>query len=50
MTEKKDIKKSEEEKNTKNGEYCGIEEFNGKKFNTCKGEEIVEDGYMNPDK
>ncbi len=51
MTEKKekDIKK-EEEKNIKDGEYCGVEKFNGKKFNTCTGEEIVEEGYKNPDK
>ena len=34
----------------KDGEYCGIEEFNGKKFNTCNGEEVTEKGYDNPDK
>ena len=32
-----------------NGENCGIVEFEGKRINTCKGEQIREDGYRNPD-
>lgn len=32
-----------------NGENCGIVEFEGKRINTCKGEKIVQDGYVNPD-
>lgn len=50
MTDKKEKDIKKEEENLKDGEYCGIEEFNGKKFNTCKGEEIVEEGYKNPDR
>ncbi len=50
MTEKKEKDIKKEEKNIKDGEYCGVEKFNGKKFNTCTGEEIVEEGYKNPDK
>ena len=50
MTEKKEKDIKKEEKNIKDGEYCGVEEFNGKKFNTCTGEGIVEEGYKNPDK
>ena len=50
MTEKKEQDIKKEEKNIRDGEYCGVEEFNGKKFNTCNGEEIVEEGFKNPDK
>ena len=50
MTEKKEKDIKKEEKNIRDGEYCGVEEFNGKKFNTCNGEEIVEEGFKNPDK
>lgn len=32
-----------------NGENCGIVEFEGKRINTCEGEQIVEEGYNNPD-
>ncbi|MDO5047223.1 MAG: hypothetical protein Q4D88_01595 [Anaerococcus sp.] len=49
MTEdmKKDINKEE---GIRDGEHCGVEEFEGKKFDTCKGEEITVKGYRNPDK
>ena len=33
-----------------NGENCGIVEFEGQRINTCKGEQIVKNGYENPDK
>ena len=33
-----------------NGENCGIVEFEGKRINTCDGEQIVDQGYDSPDR
>ena len=33
-----------------NGENCGIVEFEGKRINTCDGEQIVDSGYDSPDR
>ena len=43
-------KKSNEDVPMSNGENCGIVEFEGKRINTCDGEQIVEKGYGNPDR
>lgn len=43
-------KKSNEDVPMSNGENCGIVEFEGKRINTCDGEQIVEKGYENPDR
>lgn len=43
-------KKSNEDVPMSNGENCGIVEFEGKRINTCEGEQIVEKGYENPDR